>query len=288
MTPCLLALDTSTDRLAAALQTPAGRWCVNEAGGALASARLVPLLMQLLADAGVALAQVQAIAFGQGPGAFTGLRTACAVAQGLAFAGNTPVLAIDSLLIVAEDARAQAAAGGLATDGDWWVAMDARMDEVYAAAYRCNGQGGQGRQAGQIGDPDHHGDSRPAGWQLQVAPRLWTLPALVDAWAAAPPARVAGNALAVFADRLPAPGASAWPHCADRAAALLRLAEQAWQRGEGRAADQALPIYLRDKVAQTTAERQALRDAATANANITATATSPSARPPGAPAALST
>ncbi len=308
MTPCLLALDTSTDRLAAALQTPAGRWCVNEAGGALASARLVPLLLQLLAHAGVALAQVQAIAFGQGPGAFTGLRTACAVAQGLAFAGNTPVLAIDSLLIVAEDARAQAAASGLATDGDWWVAVDARMDEVYAAAYRHNGQGGQGSQIGDHGDHDHDhahdhdGATSPAGWQLQVAPRLWTLPALVDAWAAAPPARVAGNALAVFADRLPAPGASAWPHCVDRAAALLRLAEQAWQRGEGRAADQALPIYLRDKVAQTTAERQALRDASTSTstststnakaepgtATTTAATASPLAKPPGAPAALST
>ena len=295
MTPCLLALDTSTDRLAAALQTPAGRWCVNEAGGALASARLVPLLMQLLADAGVALAQVQAIAFGQGPGAFT----ARAVAQGLTFAGNTPVLAIDSLLIVAEDARAQAAAGGLATDGDGWVAIDARMDEVYAAAYRYNGQGGQGDQIGDHGhgQPGDHGDSRPTGWQLLVAPRLWTLPALVDAWAAAPPGRVAGNALAVFGDRLPATGASAWPHCVDCAAALLRLVEQAWQRGEGRPADQALPIYLRDKVAQTTAERQLLRDAATANAATTAAAAtataatataSPLAKPPGAPAARPT
>ena len=110
---CLLALDTSTDRLAAALLAPAGRWHVNQAGGALASARLIPALMGLLADAGLTLAQVQGIAFGQGPGAFTGLRTACAVAQGLAFAGETPVLAIDSLLIVAEDARAQAAAGQL-------------------------------------------------------------------------------------------------------------------------------------------------------------------------------
>ena len=295
MTPCLLALDTSTDRLAAALQTPAERRSVNEAGGALASARLVPLLMQLLADAGVALAQVQAIAFGQGPGAFT----ARAVAQGLTFAGNTPVLAIDSLLIVAEDARAQAAAGGRATDGDGWVAIDARMDEVYAAAYRYNGQGGQGDQIGDHGhgQPGDHGDSRPTGWQLQVAPRLWTLPALVDAWAAAPPGRVAGNALAVFGDRLPATGASAWPHCVDCAAALLRLVEQAWQRGEGRPADQALPIYLRDKVAQTTAERQLLRDAATANAATTAAAAtataatataSPLAKPPGAPAARPT
>ena len=166
MTPCLLALDTSTDRLAAALQTPAGRWCVNEAGGALASARLVPLLMSLLADAGVALAQVQAIAFGQGPGAFTGLRTACAVAQGLAFAGNTPVLAIDSLLIVAEDARAQAAAAGLPIDGDWWVAMDARMDEIYAA----------------------HAVFEAGGWRLVTAPWLCTPQQLNERWrAAAPP-----------------------------------------------------------------------------------------------------
>ena len=293
MTPCLLALDTSTDRLAAALQTSAGRWCVNEAGGALASARLVPLLMSLLADAGVALAQVQAIAFGQGPGAFTGLRTACAVAQGLAFAGNTPVLAIDSPLIVAEDARAQAAAAGLPTDGDWWVAMDARMDEVYAAAYRHTGEDSPTREGGR------------AGWQQWVAPRLWTLPALVDTWAAAPPARVAGNALAAFADRLPAPGARTWPTCADRAAALLQLAVQAWHRGDHQPADQALPLYLRDKVAQTTAERQALRDATSSATNSAAgsngdsnggtaataaptPATAPSADPPSAPAVRQT
>ena len=302
MTPCLLALDTSTDRLAAALQTPAGRWCVNEAGGALASARLVPLLMSLLADAGVSLAQVQAIAFGQGPGAFTGLRTACAVTQGLAFAGSTPVLAIDSLLIVAEDARAQAAAAGLPVDGDWWVAMDARMDEVYAAAYRYTGA------------DSHAGADSPtrsggrAGWQLWLEPRLWTLPALVDRWAAVPPVRVAGNALAAFADRLPARGARTWPTCADRAAALLQLSVQAWHRGDCQPADQALPLYLRDKVAQTTAERQALRDAtgsatgsvggsvasSTGASAITASptpatpATAPSAIAPSAPAVLRT
>ena len=256
---CLLALDTSTDRLAAALLAPAGRWHVNQAGGALASARLIPALMGLLADAGLALAQVQGIAFGQGPGAFTGLRTACAVAQGLAFAGETPVLAIDSLLIVAEDARAQAADGQLdhgqpgtdqAGNGHWWVAMDARMDEVYAAAY-------------------HHG---AGGWQTRVAPGLWTLAALADSWAAAPPSRVAGSAIAAFADRLPWGAAALWPDSHDRAAALLRLAEAAWARGETHRADDALPLYLRDKVAQTTAERQALRDAAALGAEHQAAA----------------
>ena len=107
-TPCLLALDTSTDLLCVALLTPGGSRCAVEPGGPLASARLIPALMQLLADAGTTLAGLQAIAYGQGPGAFTGLRTACAVTQGLALAHDTPVLPIDSLLIVAEDARAQA------------------------------------------------------------------------------------------------------------------------------------------------------------------------------------
>ncbi len=137
--PVLLALDTATDRLAAGLLAPGVCRAVNEAGGALASARLIPLLMGLLQEAGLAMPQVQAVAFGQGPGAFTGLRTACAVAQGLAFAHDTPVLPVDSLLIVADDARLQAADAD--RDGLWWVAMDARMDEVYAAAYR-HGPGG--------------------------------------------------------------------------------------------------------------------------------------------------
>jgi len=234
MTPCLLALDTSTDLLAAGLLTPAGRWHRNEVGGPQASTRLVPALMQLLAEGGAGLAQVQAIAFGQGPGAFTGLRTACAVTQGLAFAHDTPVLAIDSLLIVAEDARLQADSPDAPdAPADWWVAMDARMDEVYAAAYHFDG-----RQ-----------------WLQRAAPQLWTLPALTAAWHAAPPARVAGSAISAFADRLPWAAARRWPHSADRAAALLRLAEAAWAAGRTQRADDALPLYLRDKVAQTTAER---------------------------------
>jgi tRNA threonylcarbamoyladenosine biosynthesis protein TsaB len=239
-TPILLGLDTATDQLAAGLLAPGVHRAVNEAGGPLASARLIPLLMELLHGAGLAMPQVQAVAFGQGPGAFTGLRTACAVAQGLAFAHDTPVLPVDSLLIVAEDARLQAAEPD--RDGLWWVAMDARMDEVYAAAYR-------------------HG---PGGWAPQVAPQLYTLGALADAWQADPPQRVAGSAIGAFGDRLPRGAARLWPHTHDRAAALLRLAAAAWAAGATVAADAALPLYLRDKVAQTTAERLALRAAAAA------------------------
>ena len=251
----LLALDTSTDLLAAAVLCPAGDWAVTEVGGPQASTRLIPLLLELLDSAGIGLAQLQAIAFGQGPGAFTGLRTACAVAQGLAFAHDTPVLAIDSLLIVAEDARCQAAAAAPGDDSsdpadhvqhaDWWVAMDARMDEVYAARYR-------------------HSAGR---WQVRVAPQLWTLPALAAAWAQSPPAQVAGSALTAFGDRLPWGQARRWPTCHDRAGALGRLAQAAWDQGEAIAAELALPIYLRDKVAQTTAERAEIASARLAAAS---------------------
>jgi tRNA threonylcarbamoyladenosine biosynthesis protein TsaB len=232
MSPRLLALDTSTDLLAIALLTPGFEACVNEAGGPQASARLVPRMLQMLTEGGVAWSQLQAIAFGQGPGAFTGLRTACAVAQGLAFAHGLPVLPIDSLLIVAEDAR-RCAPGDPAAVQDWWVAMDARMDEVYAAHYRF--------------DVGH--------WQVLQPPGLWAWPALAEHWAGAPPQRVAGSAISAFADRLPWGAAQCWPQVSDRAAALGHLARSAWARGVRVAAPDALPLYLRDKVALTTAER---------------------------------
>src|SRR5262245_30043454 len=102
--PHLLALDSSTDTMALALVTLGEAGVCVGAGGAQASARMLPEVKALLAEAGVAMDALDAIAFGQGPGAFTGLRTACAVAQGLAFGLDKPVLAVDSLMLVAEDA----------------------------------------------------------------------------------------------------------------------------------------------------------------------------------------
>src|SRR5689334_11115577 len=128
----LLALDTATESMAVAVAHGDVSLATNAEGGARASEHLIPAALELLARAGLAPTDLDAIAFGQGPGAFTGLRTAVSVAQGLAFGIGCPVLPIDSLLIVAEDARAQA----LGVDGtepfELWVAMDARMDEVYA------------------------------------------------------------------------------------------------------------------------------------------------------------
>lgn len=252
----LLALDTATDTLALGVAHGGLDHARNHPGGGAASSHLIPQALDLLAEAGLGLAELDAIAFGCGPGAFTGLRIAVSVAQGLAFGAGKPVLSIDSLCIVADDARAQLGGQTVAAGGLWWAAMDARMDEVYAAAYRHDGQ----------------------AWRTEVPPALYDLSTLAAVWALNPPAVVAGSALDAFGERLPATGAACRvPVVQDRAAALLRLARQAWrtaeQTGHHLAPDQALPVYLRDKVALTTAERDAAKAAAAAAAAATASST---------------
>ena len=100
---CVLAFDTSTERLALGVHGPDGPLTLMADGGAAASSTLLPHIHALLAQAPLSLADLDAIAFGCGPGAFTGLRTACAVAQGLGLGLARPLLPIDSLLVVAED-----------------------------------------------------------------------------------------------------------------------------------------------------------------------------------------
>lgn len=228
----LLAFDTSTERMAIGVATPTGSFTCEAEGGARASATLLPEIAALLAGAGLALNEVDAFAFGRGPGAFTGLRTSCAVAQGLGFGLGRPLLPIDSLLVVAEDARAGAAPQEVA------VAMDARMDEAYAGRYRWDG----------------------ARWTVLDAPALYTLESLAARWRGQRAHLVAGSALDAFGARLDKPaGAARVPRERDRAGALLRLARAAAAAGAGIDAALALPLYLRDKVALTTAERDAAR-----------------------------
>jgi tRNA threonylcarbamoyladenosine biosynthesis protein TsaB len=229
--PVLLALDTSTQCLAVALVSDGALATLDEDGGARSSVRIVPAAMQLMAEAGVRAADLDAVAFGRGPGAFTGLRTACSVAQGFAYGASKPVLPIDSLLIVAEDARAQL--GGGAPGLECWVAMDARMAQAYAAAYAWDG----------------------ARWHVRSSPALYTLDALQAQWDAAPPSVVAGSALPAYEDRLHAAAARRVPSVQHRAAALARVARLAWDAGAAVDAALALPLYLRDKVALTESER---------------------------------
>lgn len=237
-----LAFDSATEHLSIALQVGDRVWSCEPAGGAQASSTLIPGVMDLLAQAGIGLRDLDAIAYGRGPGAFTGLRTACSVAQGLAFGAGKPVLPIDTLLAVAEDARQSADAEAL---DDVWVAMDARMDEIYAA----------------------HALFEAGVWRLVTAPWLCTPQQLNDQWQQAAPRAVAGTALAAFGDRMACGTARCLPQALPRARAMLPLAASLWAQGGAVEAAQALPLYVRDKVAQTMAERAAAQAAAAAGAS---------------------
>ena len=246
----VLAIDTGTEIMSVAVSAAdvAGRDVVHafEApGGAQASAALIPAVLQLLAQASITLDAIDAIAFGAGPGSFTGLRTACAVAQGLAFGARggrgIAVLPIDSLLAVAEDARWQLQRQGRlgAQPGALCMVatLDARMDEVYAARCVHDGHRWQAQRDFWLGAPE----------QLALPAHAWLV----------------GNAMAAYPGRLPATDR----HCAARptAQALLRLAPQCLAQGLAVDPALALPRYVRDKVALTTAEREARAAAPTQN-----------------------
>ena len=247
-----LAFDTSTDVLSLAVALGEKVWTQTLPGGAQASSDLIPAVLAMLAEADMPLASLDAIVFGRGPGSFTGLRTACAVAQGLAFGANLPVLPVDTLLAVAEEARwAQVQAGVLSPDADLTVLalLDARMDEVYSAAYHW-----------QPAQKVQEGGRWQAVTPLQVsAPENITSPESM-AWAEGGAVLLAGNAWAAYGERL-LPGHLKVPRCTalPTAGALLRLAPALWAQGLAVLADQAMPLYIRDKVANTTAEREAMK-----------------------------
>ena len=226
----LLAFDTSTDRLSVAVQHGAQRWLHDGEGGAQSSTVLIPAVRALLAQAGLSLHELDAIVFGRGPGSFTGLRTACAVAQGFAYGAGVPVLPVDTLLAVAQDARTRHGATHVL------ALLDARMNEIYHAAYAWQADGWQAQ-----------------GDMAVSAPETLHLPA-----AQATPWLLAGNVFGTYGDRLPpaladSPRVQAWP----TASALLELAPALLATGHAVDAAQALPLYIRDKVAKTTAERLA-------------------------------
>jgi tRNA threonylcarbamoyladenosine biosynthesis protein TsaB len=270
-----LAFDTSTDVLSLAVARGDRVWTQTLPGGAQASSGLIPAVLALLAEADMPLASLTAIVFGRGPGSFTGLRTACAVAQGLALGADVPVLPIDTLLAVAEEARElQMSSGDLnASDALTVLALlDARMDEVYSAAYHWQAPAAQGGHAPTLpaaSDPAQNTAPAQGSWQtvlpLKVgAPEQVTLPHTTPTSPGPQtspvlqtfPVLLAGNAFAAYGDRLP-PGKRC--EALPTAAALLRLAPALWAQGQAVPADQAMPLYIRDKVANTTAEREVLK-----------------------------
>ncbi|WP_250533802.1 tRNA (adenosine(37)-N6)-threonylcarbamoyltransferase complex dimerization subunit type 1 TsaB [Caballeronia sp. AZ10_KS36] len=257
----LLALDTSTEfcSVALLLDDPAPKpssaaapaymsgdtsvWFRHEATGAVSSTRLLPAVRELLDEAGLTLADCNAIAFGAGPGSFTGLRTATGVAQGLAFGLNVPVVPVSTLLACAEAARLNDAS----LPDRVLVALDARMDEVYWAEFEY--------------EREYEREPAPGDWREVLAasldrPDALPLPSV--------PFALAGNAAVAFGDRLPALAAAAHvdrdalPHALP--VALLGL--RALRAGRAVAPELAAPDYVRNKVAQTTAERTEARAAA--------------------------
>lgn len=220
----ILALETSTELGSCALWRDGvvlERYCPV---GRSHSETLLPLVRELLAEAGIRVGDLDAIAFGAGPGAFTGLRVACGAAQGLAVAADLPLLPVTSLAAMAAQ-----------VDNDSVLALlDARMGEIYAGSYRRTADAW--RQQGEI---------------RVLAPADLPLPG-EPGWLAC------GNAPAAYPlllDRLRAAGIELCPGILPTAAAVAGLAAPRAARGEGIDAALAAPLYIRDKVAKTVAER---------------------------------
>jgi tRNA threonylcarbamoyladenosine biosynthesis protein TsaB len=226
----LLAFDTSTDTMSVAVQATVDGapqlWHYSGPGGAQTSTKLIPVIQGLMLQAGLAFERLDAIVFGSGPGSFTGLRTACSVAQGLAFGANIKVLQIDTLLALAEEARYQ-----IATALERYQVMallDARMDEMYGASYLFH--------SGQWTRTSDYLLLRP---QDLICTQAHTL---------------AGNVFGAYDARLPGALTQRIP-VLPTASAMLRLAPALLAAGGAVRAEQALPLYIRDKVAKTTIER---------------------------------
>jgi tRNA threonylcarbamoyladenosine biosynthesis protein TsaB len=231
----LLAFDTSTEQLHLGVACGTKTWTQVHPGAARASQLIIPHALQLLANAGLKLQDLDAIVMGRGPGSFTGLRTACAVAQGLAYGAGLRVLPIDTLWAVAEDARHRHGAQRVLS------VLDARMGQCYASAWSFEEASGQ-----------------PVLPPALLNPAELVLP---ETWRQDPrPVCVAGIGLDAVADGLRQQHDLLQVHAAAPTAdALLRLAPWAWQQHGAVSPELAMPLYLRDKVAQTTAEREGLK-----------------------------
>ena len=220
----ILAIETSSETASCALLHGATLLSRESSGVRTHSQSILPMVQELLAEAGVSLAQCDAIAFGAGPGSFTGVRTACGIAQGLAYGAGLPVVSLVTLDAMALACRQHSGAA------DILAVLDARMGEVYWAQYR--------------------------GEQLVAGPALCA-PADVAPVAAGGPLTGCGNGFSAYPEAfagLPcAAGALAgiMPH----ARQLVQLAVAAFEAGAAVPAAQAQPLYLRNKIAYTSAER---------------------------------
>lgn len=221
----LLSIETSCEHASVCLLVDGTLVSHELQGHANHSERLLPLIRHILGEAGLAPSALDAVAFGAGPGAFTGLRLACGVAQGLAMGAGIGVMPVGSLAALALQAG----------PGRVLAVTDARMGELYAAGFEVDG------------DMAH-----------EILPPVCVPPQLLEVegqW------RVVGSALKAWPDLLPQESPEVLarePALVPRAAEVARLAAARLRAGEAALAPElAVPLYVRDKVALTTDERLA-------------------------------
>lgn len=214
----ILAFDTSTQILGIALSLGDRLYLIEDEGGARTSDILLPCIAKLLEQHQVTLKDMDAIAFGSGPGAFTGLRAAAAAAQGMALGANLPVIPVITLQAGAQEYIIQHTQELKDISApDILVQLDARMNEWYWAHYQWKND----------------------AWHVLTAPSLST-PDVLQAYQD----KVQPTKIVIMTGT--------------QMQGLVELAKQAWLQGNTVTAEQALPLYLRDKVALTTVERMAL------------------------------
>lgn len=221
----ILALDTSTDYCSVALWQDGSIDTRDTSAGQSHSQLLLPMVDELLRRHAIVLKDLNGIAFGCGPGSFTGLRIACGVTQGLAFGAGLQVVGISTLLALAEATKSERAV----------CCLDARMGEIYHAAYmRADGEW-RTVHAASLCAPDA-APSLPAG--------AWT--GCGSGFAAHEQAlkrRYAGSLSEVRPE--------VYPHARE----IAQLGARELEHGNGMSAEQALPVYIRDKVALRIDER---------------------------------
>ena len=239
----LLAFETSTEALSVAVSIDGDVRERFELAPRRHAELALPWAEQLLAEAGIARSQLDVIAVGRGPGAFTGVRLAIALAQGIALALDRPVVPVSTLAVLAM----RASMLPLPSAGESWgesqrvlAAIDARMGEVYTAAFALRSEG-------------IHALSDEA----VMAPDQLALPDDESGWIGVGTGFAAADGVLAqrLSSRFIAIDATALPHAAD----VARLAAQAFARGEAVAAELVEPAYLRNNVALTIEEQRALR-----------------------------
>lgn len=225
----LLAIETATEACSAALLIDgkvSERYCIAINSH---SKLILPMIDTLLAEANLHPANLDCLAFGCGPGSFTGVRIASGVVQGIAFALDLPVVPVSNLAAVAQDFFDHS------DESLAYVAMDARMNEIYWGVYQRNVSGFAellGKEAVVNADkvefPAISGVGIGTGWKVYHAELT---------------SRLAHHVLRVENNNLP------------HASAIARLGQLGFNSGKALAPENALPVYLRDKVAKKESER---------------------------------